>query len=234
VHQDLQALLALQEQDDELQALEDRMAALAPRLAKLEEARRGAESAAAEARAAVEREEARRRDFTTRADDMRRLNERAVSQLDLVRKARDANAASSQVDMSRRALADAEAASEASLQRLSTLRSAAEAADAVVADVIDSQASQRAEVEAERAEAEARVAEARRAREGMAAHVPPLVLTRYDRIRRRRRAPAVYPLRQFSCGNCDTAIPTQRRNAMIPGVSLEVCESCGVLLYRAE
>ena len=50
---------------------------------------------------------------------------------------------------------------------------------------------------------------------------------------RTRRAQALYPLRGESCGNCDTAIPMQRRNHMAVNGPIDVCEACGVLLYRA-
>ena len=60
------------------------------------------------------------------------------------------------------------------------------------------------------------------------------MLGTYDRVRRRRRAEAVFPLRGPSCGACDTAVPTQRRAAMASSGALEMCEGCGALLYAAE
>ena len=56
------------------------------------------------------------------------------------------------------------------------------------------------------------------------------MLGKYDRIRG-KRTQALYALRGGSCGNCDTAVPLQRRNIMAGSGQIEVCEACGVLLY---
>ena len=68
--------------------------------------------------------------------------------------------------------------------------------------------------------------------DGKTGGVPRSLLGKYDRIRT-RRTHALYPLRGESCGNCDTAIPMQRRNQMVINGPIDVCEACGVLLYRA-
>ncbi|MEP6905728.1 MAG: hypothetical protein ABI875_06560, partial [Gemmatimonadales bacterium] len=72
---------------------------------------------------------------------------------------------------------------------------------------------------------------ARTARNEKTVGVPRPLLGKYDRIRT-RRPKALYALRGDSCGNCDTAIPMQRRNLMAVNGALDVCEACGVLLYR--
>ena len=227
----LEALLALQSQDDVIQALEDRLAALGPRLAKLDADRQQAAKAAAGARSAVEREETRVRDLNGRAEDFRSMNARAVAQMDKVRTTREATAATTQVDLSRRALTEAEAELGSATQRLGTLRAAATTADERVATIESEQADARAKLDAERAEVEAALGEERAQRSSKSRGIDPRTLLKYDRIRARRRDTALFPLRGFSCANCDMAIPTQRRNAMLSGGAIDVCESCGVLLY---
>ena len=74
------------------------------------------------------------------------------------------------------------------------------------------------------------LAEARARRAEAARPVNARLLGQYDKVRTRRRGAAVFALHHFTCGNCDTAIPTQRRAAMAAG-AIEVCESCGVLLH---
>ncbi|MDF1502194.1 hypothetical protein [Roseisolibacter sp. H3M3-2] len=228
----LDALLALQTADDGLQALETRLAALAPRLATLDAERQAAEKAAAGARQALERESERHTHLSERAGEFRRMNDRAVSQLDQVRKAHHASAAGAQVDISRRALADAEAELHASGVRLASLQTALEGAEQRIGAMESEQAPAREAVESERSEIERELGDARTARAALARHVETRLLARYDRVRSRRRGPAVFPLHHFTCGNCDTAIPTQRRAGMTAG-NIEVCESCGVLLYAA-
>lgn len=228
----IDALLALQTADDGLQALETRLAALAPRLARLDAERQAAGKAAAGARQALEREGERHSHLSERAGEFRRMNERAVSQLDQVRKASHASAAGAQVDISRRALSDAETELHASGTRLSSLQSALDGAEQRIRDVDGEQAPIREAVEAERQAVERELVGARAARAALARHVEPRLLQKYDRVRSRRRGPAVFALHRFACGSCDTAIPTQRRAGMAAG-SIEVCESCGVLLYAA-
>jgi hypothetical protein len=158
------------------------------------------------------------------------MNERAVSQLDQVRKAHHASAAGAQVDISRRALTDAEAELHASGTRLSGLQSALDGAEQRIQDIEGEQAPLREAVEAERQVLERELVGARQARAGLARHVDARLLQKYERVRSRRRGPAVFALHRFACGSCDTAIPTQRRAGMLAG-TIEVCESCGVLLY---
>jgi predicted nucleic acid-binding Zn-ribbon protein len=100
-----------------------------------------------------------------------------------------------------------------------------------LADLDASQAADRETIERERAELQGRLDEARGKREGMAQRVARPLLAKYDRIRGRKRVQAIYALRGPSCGNCDTAIPMQRRNVMQSSGQIEVCEVCGVLLY---
>ena len=63
------------------------------------------------------------------------------------------------------------------------------------------------------------------------AKVDRVLLQKYDRIRTVRRDGAIFPLRGPSCGHCDTSVPMQRRNVMAAKGTIEVCETCGVLMY---
>jgi predicted nucleic acid-binding Zn-ribbon protein len=81
---------------------------------------------------------------------------------------------------------------------------------------------------------EQQLKDARSVREEKAKRVPRNLLTRYDRIRSRKRVHAVYPLRGQSCGHCDTMLPLQRRSQMAGTGVTEICEGCGVMLYAAD
>jgi predicted nucleic acid-binding Zn-ribbon protein len=233
VNPKLEALLTLQQHDEELSALEAKLDALKPRFAALDAERATVERQRAATRAAIDREEQRQRELSGRADDFRKLNARAVAHMDQVRKLHEANAASAQVDISRRALADVEAELTGVGQRLSTLRENDVAAELGLAELEERQASVRDELNAQRAALEEEIAKARARRQEAAARVEPRTLQRYDRVRSRRRQRSVFALRGTSCSNCDTAIPTQRRAALASGDTVDVCESCGVLLYAA-
>ena len=159
------------------------------------------------------------------------MNTRALSHMDQVRKPNEANAAAAQIDISRRALADVEAELGLVGQRLGALRVSADTAELALEELAERQASDRAALESERAKIDALLTEARGRRDRAARDVEPQTRVRYDRVRARRRRTAVYALRGTSCSNCDTAIPTQRRAALASGGEVDVCESCGVLLY---
>jgi predicted nucleic acid-binding Zn-ribbon protein len=62
--------------------------------------------------------------------------------------------------------------------------------------------------------------------------VPEGLRSKYDRIRGgKKRTEAVFAMSGMSCGNCDTAIPMQRRHVMNNTGAIDVCEGCGVLMY---
>jgi predicted nucleic acid-binding Zn-ribbon protein len=92
----------------------------------------------------------------------------------------------------------------------------------------------RASLESDRAALETRLREAQGRREDRAQRVPRSLLSRYDRIRTRKREHTLVPLRGVSCSHCDTMIPMQRRTAMTGTGAVEICEGCGVLLYAPE
>lgn len=227
----LQALLTLQEHDDDIARLEDRVAALAPRFAALDAERDAAERQLATTRGAIEREEHRQRDLSARAEDFRRMNARAVAAMDQVRKPHEATAAQSQVDISRRALSDVETELSGVGHRIASLRDALAAHELGLMELGERQAAARQELDAARADLEAQLGEARARRAQASRDVDRSTLVKYDRVRQRRRRTSVFALRGTSCSNCDTTVPTQRRAALASGTVVDVCESCGVLLY---
>lgn len=229
----LNSLLALQDHDDAISGLEGKIAALAPRFAALDAERNVAERAVTAAKAAVTQEERRRDELTIRTDELRKINERALSHVEHVRKAHEANAAAAEIDLSRRALVEVETEMQTVTHRLTNLRTAAQtAADALTA-LVERQAKARGDLDAVRATLATEVAAARVHRDTAAGAVDPGTRLKYDRVRSRRRRTSLYALRGLSCSNCDTAIPTQRRSILAGGGAVDICESCGVLLYSA-
>ena len=231
MHKDLEALLAVQSDDAGLRDLDERATALDARERSLEAELSAVRAAAERSRAALEREEARYRALETKVVQHRQLQQRNVAQLDQVRKLREATAAQAQVDMARQILADEERELASIGRRLDELRQALAGHEASIAEREAAQAEQRTELAEARAGLAGEREQARQKRAGAAQQVPRSLLQRYERIRDRRRGEAVFPVRGMACGNCDTAIPLQRRNLMADGSIIEVCEVCGVLLY---
>lgn len=231
MHPDVELLLALQTEDQAIREMESRLAALEPRIREMEKTRLAAVEALARARGAVEGEEKSHRDLQTRIAQHKQLHERNIAQLDSVRRMKEATAAMSQVEQARRILAEEESTLQAMNRRLSELRAAVEAHERALAELDERQAAERATIDEARSAVGSDLASCRAARAGSAARVDRVLLQKYDRIRSVRRDGAIFPLRGPSCGHCDTSVPLQRRNLMAARGSIEICETCGVLMY---
>jgi predicted nucleic acid-binding Zn-ribbon protein len=230
---EVQMLLALQADDTQIAELEMRLRALEPRMSELDRKKENAVSALTRARASVETEERRQRDLMTKVAAHKAMQERNLAQLDAVKRLKEATAAMAQVESARRIIAEDESELQSIARRLAELRAAVETHEAAVASVEDEQSIAREEIATEKDEITTSLDSARQERARKTAGVPRPLLGKYDRIRT-RRPKALYPLRGDSCGNCDTAIPMQRRNLMAVNGAIDVCEACGVLLYRAD
>ena len=79
--------------------------------------------------------------------------------------------------------------------------------DLAVKEIERVQQETRATLAADRTALEQELAAVRADRDAKAQRVSRSLLQKYDRIRSRRRATAVFPLRGKSCAHCDTAIP---------------------------
>jgi uncharacterized protein len=234
MHPDVRSLLAVQQDDLEIYALESRLAALAPRLAALESERARAAQELDRARKAVESDEARHREAMLKVETHRQLVERSQRQYESVTSPREANAAMTQLEQTKRMADESERDASQVLGRIGEMRHHVAALETALADVEHRQADTRATLDAERAEIEGQIAQARAKRDQTAHAVPKTMLAKYDKVRSRRRAETLFPLRGPSCSACDTAIPTQRRAVMAASGTIETCEGCGALLYAGE
>jgi predicted nucleic acid-binding Zn-ribbon protein len=234
VHPDVAALLEVQSDDAELYAIERELAQLGPRLDALGKARDRELAAVAQARQELDLEERRYRDLQSRIAQHRQLHERHQAQLDTISNARQATAAMAQLDQARRMIADVERELEVMGRRVGEMRRTVEERERAVQALQREQEAARASLESDRAALETRLREAQGRRDDRAQRVPRSLLSRYDRIRTRKREHTVVPLRGVSCSHCDTMIPMQRRTAMTGTGAVEICEGCGVLLYAPE
>jgi predicted nucleic acid-binding Zn-ribbon protein len=229
---EVEALLALQEDDTRITELENRLKALEPRMAALDKKREAAAAAVSRSKTAVEAEERRQRELQGKVAQHKQMQEKNLAQLDAVKRLKEATAAMAQVESARRIIADDESELTAVSRRLTELRSTVESNEASLSAIEAEQATAREEIDKERAEIDQSLGSARSERAGKTSGVSRTLLGKYDRIRT-KRTQALYALRGESCGNCDTAIPMQRRNHLFVNGPIDVCEACGVLLYRA-
>lgn len=228
------ALLEVQADDLRIYGLEDRLEALAPRLAALEKDRKRAEDVLTQTKHQLGEEEKRQRDVQERLRQHRELRDRSETLLNQVTAPREAAAAMAQIDQAKRFIADEEQEIEKLNGRLAELRAAVAEHEKAVQETGRVQQEARASLDADRKVIEGELGTVRAERDRKAVKVPRALLSKYDRIRSKRRTTALYPLRGKSCAHCDTAIPVQRHSTMVSSGDTEMCEGCGVLLYAAE
>jgi len=230
MQEEVEALLALQEDDLKIREIESQIRALDPQLAEFDKRRDQALATLARAEIAVAAEEKKRGELQARLAQHKHMQERNLHQLDDVKRMREATAATAQVESTRRLMAEDESEIAILGRRITEMNAAVANAKQVLTDLEQAQQAARPEIEAKRASLRSELDSARRDRDGRAGSVSRPMLGKYDRIRG-KRTQALYALRGGSCGNCDTSIPLQRRNMMAGSGEIEVCEACGVLLY---
>ena len=233
MQQEVEALLALQEDDQKIREIENQIRALDPQLAEFDKRKEQAVAAITRAEAAVQAEEKKQREIQGRLAQHRQLQERNLHQLEDVKRMREATAATAQVEATRRMMAEDESELAIIGRRLTEMSSTVASSKQALRELEEQQQAARPEIEAKRSELQGQLDEAKRDRSGRAGSVSRPMLGKYDRIRG-KRTQALYALRGGSCGNCDTAVPLQRRNMMAGSGQIEVCEACGVLLYAEE
>ena len=230
MQQEVEALLALQQDDLKIREIEKQLRSLDPQLADFDKKREQAAAALARAQAAVQVEEKKQRELQGRLAQHKLLQERNLHQLEDVKRIREATAATAQVESTRRLMAEDESELAILGRRMNEMNAAVAASKQALVALEEEQQAARPEIEAKRSALQEQLDEARRDRDGRAGSVSRPMLGKYDRIRG-KRTQALYALRGGSCGNCDTAVPLQRRNIMAGSGQIEVCEACGVLLY---
>ena len=230
MQQEVEALLALQQDDLKIREIEAQMRALDPQLAELDKRRDQAAAALARAETLVQGEEKKQRELQARLAQHKQMQERNLHQLEDVKRMREATAATTQVESTRRLMAEDEAELAIIGRRMAEMNTAIANSKQALAAVEQEQQETRPEIESKRSALQSQLDDAKTDRNGKAGAVSRPMLGKYDRIRGKRDQ-ALYPLRGGSCGHCDTAVPLQRRNMMSGTGQIEVCEACGVLLY---
>jgi uncharacterized protein len=234
VHPDVTALLAVQDEDLIIHDLETRLAELRPRLDAMARERDKALAGLQEAKLIAASEERRRAEVAARVSQHRALQEKNQTALNNVTSMREATAATAQLEQAKRMIDEDERELAQIGQRSAEASRMVDERQRVATELETAQVKARDSLAADQSDIEQKLGKARKERDAKAVHVPRSLLSRYDRIRSRKRVHAVFPLRNHSCGNCDTMLPLQRRSLMLNTGATEVCEGCGVMLYASE
>jgi len=234
VHPDLEALLVLQDADIAVVSCDVRLKALDPEVRALDEQVAAAERVVEQARAAIQAALNRRDGLEGKIQSYRTMQEQRRQRLEWVRGAKEASTLMAELDLARTVLAKEEAEFMRSGDAVGEAERKTAEAENALQNVREAQAVQREVLAGKRQEIAAERETAAVDRERAAKAVNPVLLVRYDRIRRGKAPLAVFPLHGSSCGNCFTAVPTQRKALIQRGATIEGCEACGVLLYAKE
>jgi predicted nucleic acid-binding Zn-ribbon protein len=234
VHPDVAALLAVQDEDVAIHQLEQRLAELKPRLDALAKSRDDALASLKKAESAAEAEEHRRQEIAARIAQHRAHQAKNEATLSSVTSMREATAATAQLEQTKRMIDEGERELATVGQRLVEANRQLEEKRRIAVEMELAQIAAHESLSADQQEIEVQLGTVRTARQDRARAVPSSLLSRYERIRSRKRVHAVFPLRGVSCGNCDTMIPLQRRSGMLGSGATEICEGCGVMLYAAD
>jgi predicted nucleic acid-binding Zn-ribbon protein len=224
----------LQDKDIALLNCDARLKALEPEIRTLDEQVAAAERVVAQARAGIRTALERRDGLEGKIASYRTMQEQRRQRLEWVRGAKEASTLMAELDLARSVLAKEEAEFMRSGDAVGEAERKTAEAENALQNVRDAQAAQREVLAGKRQEIANDRERAARAREEATRAVNPALLARYDRIRRGKAPLAVYPLHGSSCGNCFTAVPTQRKALIQRGATIEGCEACGVLLYAKE
>ena len=228
---DLEALLALQADDLVIHGFEQRLDALEPRIKELDVRRQRLLDAIEKSNGAVTTEEKKQAHLRDKIAEHKQLIERNQHQMDTVQNMKQATAAVTQMDAAKKIVAGEESDLLMINRRLEELRAVLNGQRTELSALEAEQETARTEVAAERATVDGELAVAKQTRTENAGRVPSALLSKYDRIRARKRVEAVFAMRGMSCGNCDTSIPMQRRHIMSATGAIDLCEACGVLMY---
>jgi predicted nucleic acid-binding Zn-ribbon protein len=234
VHPDVAALLAVQEDDLSIDALENQLTALRPRIDQMSKDREKATAALQQAKQAAEAEERRRAEIAGRVAQHKALYDKNQAALNHISSMKEATAATAQLDQAKRMIDEDERELAMIGQRLQEANRAVSDRERVANELAEAQEQARSSLAADQEKIERDLTSARTQRAGKVQKVPRNLLSQYDRIRSRKRTHVVFPLNGSSCGNCDTMIPMQRRSAMTGSSKTEVCEGCGVMLYATD
>ncbi len=231
MYPELEALLALQDDDEALRTVEAELASLLPRSIAMDKAKQRAIDECARIDNVLNKETDRFRALEARIADHRARHEKNLETLNHAHKLREATAAMAQVESAKKVVAEDESELLALSRRLGELRAASAAAHDAQETLALEQADARAALEVERAGFGKRIKDAQAKRSAAAGKVGLPLLAKYDRMNTRRKGQAVFALRNYCCGSCDTAVSMQRRPALSSGNVIDTCEGCGVLLY---
>lgn len=216
----------LQEQEQALKTLPEKVQLKKTDLAKLE-------AIVARERAALAEAEKFRRELDMQLKSDEGNAARSKGKLSAVKTSKDYMAAQREMETQRKMIGDREEEILKLIESIESKKKAIAQMDKDTADLRAIVVEEEKVVEAKVAEVRAKVAAERAVRDVVAAKVRPDILKKYGSIRMRRGL-AVVPVVKGTCQGCHMSIPPQLYNLLQRGTTVEACPTCARIIYWSE
>lgn len=216
----------LQEQEQALKSLPEKVQAKKNDLAKLE-------AIVTRERAALAEAEKFRRDLDMQLKTDESNAARSKSKLQAVKTSKDYMAAQRELEATRKMIGEREEEILKLIDGIEAKKKALAQMDKDTADLRAIVTDEEKVVDSKLSEVRAKVAEERAVRDEVAAKVRPDILKKYGTIRMRRGL-AVVPVVKGVCKGCHMSIPPQLYNLLMRGTTVETCPQCARIIYWSE
>lgn len=227
-----QALLDLQELDEQMAEAENRVKHFEPQLEELEAPLEAAQSEVETVRKRVEEMKAEARRLERGADDKRAQMAKYEARLERVRNAREEAAARAEIDLISKAVEADEADYVSLTDQIKRTELKLDELETKLEALRDEVAPKRDELMEGKEEAESQLEVLAGQRENKLVRMSDQAARMYERIRGGKTRVALAQLTpDGACGHCFSMVPIQEQNEIRRKESLHRCEACGVILY---
>ncbi len=227
-----QALLALQELDQELYRAEIALRKFEPQLAEIENPLKNLEQEVEQTRKRLDELRLQAGKLERAAEVKRERLHATEARLQKVRNQREESAIHLEIDLVRKAADADDAEALQVMDQVTRTDLKLEELEKQLVKMREEATPRRAEVLSAKEEAESAFAVLRDRRENEAGHLDVQSRRLYDRVRKGKSSVALAPLtEEGACGHCFNVLPLQEQSMVKRGTSLHRCEACGVILY---
>lgn len=230
-----QALLDLQDLDEQMAEAKAKVREFEPELEELEAPVEELEEQVEAVRSRLEEMKAEERRLERGADDKRAQLEKYEARLERVRSAREEAAARTEIDLISKAI---EADEDDALELIDQIRRTELKLDELegkLADLRNEMAPKRETLLQERDEAADQLDILKDKRENKLIRLSDDAARLYERIRGGKTKVALAQLtKDGACGHCFSMIPLQEQNEIRRREALHRCEACGVILFAED
>ncbi|MEJ2503400.1 MAG: C4-type zinc ribbon domain-containing protein [Gemmatimonadota bacterium] len=227
-----QALLDLQELDEQMTEARDRVEQFAPRLEEIEAPVEAAREEVDTIRKRRDEMKKEARRLERSADDKRAQLKKYQARLERVRSQREEAAARTEIDLIQKALDADEGDAVELMDQIKRTELKLDELEQKLADVEGEAGPLRQELLEGRDEAESQLKVLADQRENKLVRLTPDAARLYERVKGgKTRVTLARLTADGACGHCFSMIPIQEQNEIRRREALHRCEACGVILY---